>query len=38
VRKDDIRRSPGLTEACELLFGGEAPAKLAEYFAAPEHK
>ena len=38
VRQDDIRRSPGLTEACELLFGGEAPAKLAEYFDAPERK
>jgi glycerol-3-phosphate dehydrogenase len=32
-RKEDIRRSPGLAEACELLFGDEAQAKLAEYFA-----
>ena len=33
-RADDIRRSPGLTEACELLFGDQADGKLAEYFAA----
>jgi len=38
VRKDDIRRSPGLSEACELLFGDQASAKLAEYFDAPERK
>ena len=38
VRKDDIRRSPGLAEACELLFGDQAEAKLAEYFDAPERK
>ena len=34
-RKEDIRRSPGLAEACELLFGDQAAAKLAEYFASP---
>ena len=33
-RTEDIRRSPGLAEACELLFGDQASAKLAEYFAA----
>jgi len=33
VRKDTIRRSPGLLEACELLFGDQAQAKLDEYFA-----
>jgi glycerol-3-phosphate dehydrogenase len=33
-RTEDIRRSPGLVEACELLFGDEACAKFAEYFAA----
>jgi glycerol-3-phosphate dehydrogenase len=38
VRKDDIRCSPGLAEACELLFGDQATAKLAEYFDAPERK
>ena len=32
-RAQDIRRSPGLVEACELLFGDQAEAKLAEYFA-----
>ncbi len=36
VRKDDIRRSPGLTEACQLLFGDQAAEKLAEYFDAGE--
>jgi glycerol-3-phosphate dehydrogenase len=35
VRRDDIRRSPGLSEACELLFGDQASAKLSEYFDAP---
>jgi glycerol-3-phosphate dehydrogenase len=33
-RTADIARSPGLAEACELLFGDQAGAKLAEYFAA----
>jgi glycerol-3-phosphate dehydrogenase len=33
-RTEDIRRSPGLIEACELLFGEEAEAKFSEYFAA----
>jgi glycerol-3-phosphate dehydrogenase len=32
-RTEDIRRSPGLAEACELLFGAEAAAKFDEYFA-----
>jgi len=31
-RREDIQRSPGLAEACELLFGEQAAAKLAEYF------
>ncbi|GGX95433.1 glycerol-3-phosphate dehydrogenase [Litchfieldella qijiaojingensis] len=34
VRPEDIRRSPGLMEACEILFGGLARDKLEEYFAA----
>lgn len=34
VRKADILASPGLAEACEILFGDEAPQKLAAYFAA----
>ena len=33
-RKEDIQRSPGLAEACDLLFGAQAADKLAEYFAA----
>lgn len=32
VRKDDIRRSPGLMEACTILFGDQAQAKFDEYF------
>lgn len=34
VRPEEIRRSPGLLEACRILFGDEAQAKLDEYFAA----
>ncbi|MFC3283116.1 glycerol-3-phosphate dehydrogenase/oxidase [Litchfieldella rifensis] len=33
VRSDDIRRSPGLKEACEILFGDRASEKWEEYFA-----
>jgi alpha-glycerophosphate oxidase/glycerol-3-phosphate dehydrogenase len=33
VRREDIISSPGLREACEILFGDEAEAKLAEYVA-----
>ena len=33
VRREDIRRAPGLMEACEILFGDEAQAKFDEYFA-----
>lgn len=36
VRKRDIEASPGLAEACELLFGEQAADKLAEYVAAPD--
>lgn len=35
VRRDDIRASPGLAEACGMLFGEQASEKLAEYFASP---
>jgi glycerol-3-phosphate dehydrogenase len=35
LRKADIEASPGLAEACELLFGEQAGQKLAEYFDAP---
>ena len=32
ARKEMIRNSPGLQEACEILFGSEAQAKIKEYF------
>jgi alpha-glycerophosphate oxidase/glycerol-3-phosphate dehydrogenase len=34
VRKEDIIAAPGLKQACEILFGGEADAKLQEYIDA----
>lgn len=33
-RKETIRRSPGLMEACRVMFGEEAEAKFKEYFGA----
>ena len=33
VRREDIRKAPGLMEACEILFGDQARAKFDEYFA-----
>ena len=33
VHDDDIRSSPGLHEVAEILFGGRADERLAEYFA-----
>jgi glycerol-3-phosphate dehydrogenase len=33
VRKEVLRQAPGLREACRLLFGDEADARLEEYFA-----
>jgi hypothetical protein len=33
VRNEDIRKAPGLNEACDILFGEEAEVKLAEYLA-----
>ncbi len=36
VRRETIRNSPGLLEACRILFGDEAEAKAAEYF--DDHK
>jgi glycerol-3-phosphate dehydrogenase len=33
VHDDDIRRSPGLREVAEILFGERADERLAEYFA-----
>jgi glycerol-3-phosphate dehydrogenase len=32
MRKDDIRKSKGIHEACKILFGKEANKKFAEYF------
>lgn len=32
VRREDIRRSPGLLEASQILFGDQAQAKIDEYF------
>ncbi|HKJ95701.1 MAG TPA: FAD-dependent oxidoreductase [Gammaproteobacteria bacterium] len=33
VRRESIRRAPGLMEACRLLFGDQAQQKFDEYFA-----
>jgi len=33
VSQDKLRESAGLREACRILFGDEADAKFAEYFA-----
>ena len=32
-RRETIRTSPGLKEACEMLFGDQANEKIAEYFS-----
>lgn len=32
TRREDIERSPGLMEACEILFGDQAQAKFDGYF------
>ena len=32
VRREEIRSAPGLREACRILFGEDAEAKIAEYF------
>jgi glycerol-3-phosphate dehydrogenase len=32
IRPDELRRAPGLREACVLLFGDEADARIEEYF------
>ena len=36
VSKDALRRASGLLEACRILFGDEAQAKLDEYFASQD--
>ncbi len=35
-RPDVIRQAPGLLEACRILFGDQAQARIEEYFAALE--
>lgn len=32
IRQEDLKEAPGLREACRILFGDEADAKLGEYF------
>lgn len=32
VRREEIERAEGLREACRILFGNDAEAKMAEYF------
>ena len=32
IRREELRAAPGLMEACGLLFGGGANARVAEYF------
>jgi hypothetical protein len=32
IHRDVLRDAPGLREACELLFGADADARIAEYF------
>ncbi len=35
VRREEILRAPGLREACRILFGDDAEAKIEEYFGPP---
>ncbi len=35
IREDDVRVSPGLHEAVEILFGDDADRRLAEYWGDP---
>jgi glycerol-3-phosphate dehydrogenase len=34
IRKDELKGAPGFREACEILFGDAADARIEEYFAA----
>jgi glycerol-3-phosphate dehydrogenase len=38
IPEREIREAPGLREACEMLFGDEADAKIEEYFAEQAQK
>ena len=35
VRRDELAKSPGLREACQIFFGDQAEERFAEYFANP---
>ena len=35
IREDDVRASPGLREAAEILFGDDADRRLEEYWGGP---
>lgn len=35
-RTDDMKKAPGLMEACEILFGSKAQEKFDEYFQEQE--
>ena len=34
IRNEEIARAPGLKEACAILFGEEADARLQEYLSS----
>jgi glycerol-3-phosphate dehydrogenase len=36
IHHDALKAAPGLRDACELLFGNDADARFAEYFAVTE--
>jgi glycerol-3-phosphate dehydrogenase len=36
ISQDELRRAPGLREACVMLFGDAADARYEEYFGAPQ--
>jgi glycerol-3-phosphate dehydrogenase len=36
VRREDLRRDPGVREVCSLLFGDDASARFHEYFGEAE--
>jgi glycerol-3-phosphate dehydrogenase len=37
-RTETIRKSPGILDACEILFGKDAKTKMNEYFQKKEKK